>query len=99
MKPAKIALYLVQLLSLLTLIPWYDAAQTSFLALDTVDPAKKMGAYLFIGMILSFPLIVLICIWLSWKWWRKGNKKSPFVPSALPILIAIMAFIFVNMVK
>lgn len=98
MKPAKIALYLVQLLSLLTLIPWYDAARNSFQALDTVDPTKKIGAYLFIGMILSFPIIVFTCIWLSWKWWRKGNKKSPFVPSALPILIALMAFVFVSLV-
>ncbi|HEV7348949.1 hypothetical protein [Telluribacter sp.] len=95
----KIALYLVQLLSLLTLIPWYQAAQTSFLALDTIDPSKRVSAYLFVGMILSFPIIILACIWMSWKWWRKGNKKSPFVPSSLPLLIALLAFLFVNLVQ
>jgi hypothetical protein len=96
----KRTLYFLQFLSLLTLYPWYLAAQTSLLALNSAtDPASQTEAYLFVGMVLSYPVIVLACIWISWKWWRKGNKKSPFVPSALPLFITLLALAFINLVK
>jgi hypothetical protein len=83
----KLALILLQLLGGLTLIPWPMIAGMSFMAFDAPDSTKKLLPYLIVGIILSYPIILLFCYIMSWWMWSHQHTVAAFIWSAAPFLL------------
>lgn len=88
----KLLLLLSQLLSVLTLIPWAIMAMFSPMLFDAPDSTKQMMPYIMIGLLLLYPFVIILCIVMGWRYWKKQHTTRAFLVSLLPAMLFITLF-------
>ncbi|HEX8694237.1 MAG TPA: hypothetical protein VF746_17585 [Longimicrobium sp.] len=76
-----------QALMLLSLLPWFVVAMIS---LAGVDPGAPPGAYAVTALIWAYPLLVLACVWVAWRAWRRGNTRRALVWTTAPLVPTLL---------
>ncbi len=76
-----------QLIGLLSLIPWLVMAGLSFMAFDSGETPQ---AWLFVGTVLSYPLLPIGCSILAWVLWTFKKRRAALVATSLPFVIVLL---------
>ncbi|MFN7120165.1 MAG: hypothetical protein ACK4TA_25465 [Saprospiraceae bacterium] len=90
----KLLLLLCQLLSGLTLIPWAVMSMFSPMLFDAPDSTKQTVPYVILAILFTYPIFVIICIVLGWRFWSQQHVQWAFFISLLPAIIFGIGFLF-----
>ena len=86
-------LIISQLIGLLTLIPWVAFAGLSFMAFDS---GESLQAWMFVGVIWSWPLVPLVSGIIAWILYARRKTRAAVIVTSLPFLVAFIALILVT---
>ena len=83
-------LIISQLLGLFSLIPWVAFAGLSFMAFDSGESTQ---AWIFVGVIWSWPLVPVVSGILAWMLYARRKTRAAVIVTSLPILVAVIVLI------
>jgi len=83
---------ITQLLMLVSLLGWAVVAGLSFMAFDA---GYSTGAAIFVGVIWSYPIIVLISILLAWIAYHRAKHRAAAIWSVFPFLPIVLYFVWI----
>jgi len=87
---------IIQIFGGLTLIPWFAIAGVSFMAFDSPQAIKKLGPWLFVICVFSYPFILGASYWWAWSNFISSNIKTAFFWSFFPIFLFVIAYLFTS---
>lgn len=90
-----ITLLILQVLQLLTLIPWLPMAGLSVMAFDAPGSTKMWQPWLFVGLLWSYPVWLLLAgigAWVLWAFHKNAASVAlaGFFTLPVPILLGIV---------
>jgi hypothetical protein len=83
-KAVKVWMIVTQVLMALSLLPWAGALLMSPMAFDSGFSAP---ALILVGVLLSYPLMLLLCGFMSWRSFLAGNGRIAALWTTIPFLV------------
>ncbi len=70
-----------------SLVPWLAMAGLSVMAFDAPGSTEQTAAWVFVGVIWSYPLLPLVCGIAAWLFYAKRRTRAAVVATTLPIVV------------
>lgn len=87
---------ILQILGVLTFIPWFLTAGLSFMVFDSPKTFKKLKPWFFVCAIYSYPFIVCASYWWSWSTFLSYNFKSALIWACFPLIVFLVAYFIIT---